>query len=193
MLAAQTHDGDQQTEGVGDDEPLPTVDLLPRVVAAAVPADGVGTLHRLGVHQSGAGPGIATLGDPELFADRSEDLLGDLGVLPAGEVPVHRLPRREVLWQLPPRTAGAHHVQDAVDDQPARVLLRTPTGLRRRQQRLDQLPLLIGQVRGIPLAPCQARRLPSCHRSTVDRPTEIITQTHRPISNTLLAEFIDPR
>ena len=33
--------------------------------------------------------------------------------------------------------------------------------------------------------PYLALRLSSCHRSTVDRPTEMMTQTRRPISNTL--------
>jgi hypothetical protein len=42
-------DGEQQAEGVGDDEPFPPVDLLARVVAAHVAANGVGPLHALGV------------------------------------------------------------------------------------------------------------------------------------------------
>ena len=55
----QYDDDQQQPEGVGDDEPLAAVDLLPRVVAAGLPPDGVGTLDALGVDQSGAGQRVA--------------------------------------------------------------------------------------------------------------------------------------
>jgi hypothetical protein len=133
MLAVTTTTVSSRGEGVGDDEPLPPVDLLAGVVATGVAPDGVGALDALGVDQPGARFGVAALGDPQLLADRSQDLLGDLRVLPPGEVPVHRLPRREVAGQLAPRAAGAHNVEDRVDDQPARMLLRTPTRLGRRQ------------------------------------------------------------
>ena len=61
------HDHNQeQAEGVGDDEPLPAVDLLAGVVPTTVPADGVGALHTLRIDQPGAGLRIATLLYPQL-------------------------------------------------------------------------------------------------------------------------------
>ena len=126
--AASTTTTSSRPEGVGDDEPLAAVDLLPGVVAAGVAPDGVGALDALGVDQPGAGLGVAALLHAQLGAHHGQDLLGDLGLFPPVEVPVHRLPRREVRRQLPPRAPGADHVEDRVHDRPARVLLRPPTG-----------------------------------------------------------------
>jgi 1-deoxy-D-xylulose-5-phosphate synthase len=56
--------GDQQASRVGDDEPLPAVDLLPGVVAPAVPTDGVSALHALGVDDPGRRLGVAALLHP---------------------------------------------------------------------------------------------------------------------------------
>ncbi|MCI4061462.1 hypothetical protein MRQ36_02265 [Micromonospora sp. R77] len=53
--------GDQQAGDVGDDEPLPAVDLLAGVVAAAVRADGAGALDRLRVDDPGRRLRLATL------------------------------------------------------------------------------------------------------------------------------------
>src|SRR5665811_1442745 len=68
---------------------------------------------------------------------------------PVAEVPVHGLPRREVLGQHPPRSARPHVIQDRVDDLTLGVLDRTTPGTRLGQQPFDQLPLPIGQIRRI--------------------------------------------
>ncbi|GIF73556.1 hypothetical protein Asi02nite_30740 [Asanoa siamensis] len=62
---------------------------------------------------------------------------------PVGPPP---LPRR---GQIPPRTTRPHHVQDRVDDLPPRMLLPPPLRGWFRQQRLDQSPLGIGQIRRV--------------------------------------------
>jgi hypothetical protein len=55
-------DGDQQASGAGDDEPLPSVDLLACVVTAGVFPDGVGALDAPGVQDpAGFSPGRAYL------------------------------------------------------------------------------------------------------------------------------------
>ena len=51
--------------------------------------------------------------------------------------------------QLPPGASGTHHVEDRVDDVAAWVLFRPPARVRRREQRLDQRPLGVGQVGGV--------------------------------------------
>lgn len=56
------HHDDQQAEGVGHDVSLASVDLLARVIAAGPLADGVGTLHALGVHDARAGHRVAPVG-----------------------------------------------------------------------------------------------------------------------------------
>src|SRR5512144_2388786 len=69
---------------------------------------------------------------------------------PPLEVPEHRLPRRELPRQQPPGAAGAHHVQNRVDDLAARVLLPATGGGRRRQQGFNKPPLLVRQVAVVP-------------------------------------------
>jgi hypothetical protein len=177
----QHDDHDEQAQGVGDDEPLPAVDLLAGVVTTAVASDGVRALDALRVDDPGAGLGLAALLHPGLLPQRGQHHLGDLGLLPLLEIPVHGLPRREVSRQVPPGAASPHHVQDPVHNGPAWMLLRPAASPRRRQQRLNQRPLLVGQVRGVPPLPR--------HPATLMASTFMVTQTRRPrsknFSNTL--------
>jgi hypothetical protein len=69
------------------------------------------------------------LADPA--AQQGHNLLGEPGLLPPGDVPVHGLPGWEVERQPPPRTAGPHHVQDRVQDVAAVMLLGSSTGAAR--------------------------------------------------------------
>ena len=62
----------------------------------ACPADGVGTLDGLGVDQPGRRLGDAALMHAQRAMDRGQDLLGDLGLFPLVDLPVHGLPRRKV-------------------------------------------------------------------------------------------------
>ncbi len=157
----EDHHAQQQAQGVGDDEPLAPVDLLPGVVATGVTPDGVRSAHGLGVDQPGRGLRVAAFLHAQLPADHRQDLLGDLGLFPLVEVPVHGLPGREIRRQRPPGAPGADHVEDRVDHRAARVLLRAPTRPDRRQQRLDQRPLLVAGVGGVAL-------LSTCHHARVD-------------------------
>ncbi len=159
--AAQDHDGEQQAEGVGDDEPLAAVDLLPGVVAAACPGRRCRRPSRSGSRSArhsapGCGPPATrscSRTTARIFSVTfacSQRMKYQYTVCQGGKS----------ARQLPPRAPGPHHVEDRVHDRPTRMLLRPPTGLHRRQQRLDQRPLLIGQVRRV----ARARH----HPSTVD-------------------------
>ena len=68
---------------------------------------------------------------------------------PAAEVLVHRLPRREVMGQHPPRAAGAQRVQDAVERLPQVHGAGPAPRLGRRQKGRQNFPLGIGQIAGI--------------------------------------------
>ena len=80
--------------------------------------------------------------------------------------------------QRPPGTSGAVDIQDRLNDPAAGVLGRSTTGLD-RHHRLDQRPLLIGQVRGIPA------RGGRVHVTTLTPSVILVTQTHRPFFNVL--------
>lgn len=146
-------DGQEQAEGVGDDEPLAALHLLARIETPGGSGNGIGGADGLRVDQVRARLRVAALSFTDLAAQCVMDALNGSVVVSPGEVPVHRRPRSEVLWQLPPCASGPYHVEDRVHDPPPRMLL-PPTALRahprRRKQRLHQRPLLIRQVRRIP-------------------------------------------
>lgn len=80
----------------------------------------------------------------------------------APQAQIHRLPRQEVDRQLP-RAPGPHRVQDGVGHISACVL-RHPTRLvDQRQQRLNEIPLDIGQVRVVRRRPLHTGNLGKIH------------------------------
>jgi hypothetical protein len=126
--------------------------MIPSVVPACLSGDGVGALDRLRVDDPRRRLDVlAALLDPDPLAQRVVDAVDGAVLAPPVEVPVHGLPGREVLGQHPPRAARAVDVQDRVDDLALVMLGRAARrpGRRLGQQRLDQLPLPIGQVRRI--------------------------------------------
>jgi predicted dehydrogenase len=78
----------------------------------------------------------------------------------AAIVVMHRTPGRELMRQHPPRTTGAIEVQDAVDHLPHVDFAVTTARLGRRDQRFDDRPLSIGQVRWV-RHPCHNKHIGS--------------------------------
>jgi hypothetical protein len=76
------------------------------------------------------------------------DAIGGAIGIPPPEIPVHGVPWRKVVRQLPPRAPRPVRVQVCLDDAPPRMDRRAATAAH-RHHRLDQRPLLIGQVRGV--------------------------------------------
>lgn len=112
-------------------------------------------------------------------------------IVPPGEVPVHRGPRREVLRKLTPSAAGPHHVEDRIHDPSPRMLLPPPTlraHPRWRQQRLDQRPLFIRQVRRIP-TPSTAHNKLNDHISTATRQISNAVSVSRVPTTTVPSEL----
>src|SRR5262245_25772378 len=68
---------------------------------------------------------------------------------PATEVVMHRRPRRELTRQQPPRATTPEHVEDAVKDPAHRPLARPATRLRWWDERSQDRPFGIGEVRRI--------------------------------------------
>ena len=119
----------------------------------------MGGLDRLAIDpQGGRRRRVAGL-DPHLRAERVVDALPHAGQAPQAEPGVHRLPRREVVRQQPPRLPGPEQVEHGVHHL-AGVGRRPPAlagaGLDAREQRLDPLPLVVGQIGRVGL-PCHAR------------------------------------
>ena len=131
---------------------LPTVDLVARVIPPTASTNGVGALDRLGVDHPGGGHRVPTRLIPHRIPQPIMNAVDGAVGFPGGEVVIHRRPRRQVTRQLPPRTARAGQVEDRVDDLSPGMGQgppeSSPTPLR-RQQRLHQRPLRIGQIRVI--------------------------------------------
>lgn len=113
-----------QPEGVDDHVAFAAIAPFAGVIPARVGTDGVGAGDRLGVDDARRRHRVAAHGVAQPVAQRIVDVVDGAVVTPAFEVPVHGLPRWEVVRQLPPRTAGAQHVEDGVDDLAAGVFLR---------------------------------------------------------------------
>ena len=101
--------------------PLPALDLLPGVVAAAVLADGVGGFDRLGVDDRGGWLRAAAGQDADGLAQLVMHAAGGAGFLPGAHVVVHGAPVRQVSGHRPPYRAVVRQVADRVDDVPAAV------------------------------------------------------------------------
>ena len=117
-------------------EPAPTVPAPLPDCASTIPALGVGSR-------------------PALSRSRLRSASYNRSVVPSArhcfEIPEQRLPRRIVVRQLPPQTAGAHHVEDRVNDRSTRMLFGLATKTHRRHKWLDHRPLRIAQVMRIAL------------------------------------------
>ena len=150
---------------------LRPVDLLPGVEPAHRSADGVGALDRLRVDTPGRGHRVAAAGIAHAVAQRVVQPVDHAVLAPAFVVPEHRRPRRKVVWQLTPRASGAVHIEDRVHDAAPRVHRRTTTRPRRGHQRLDQLPLGVGQVGRVTLV--------LRHKPTLATPVTLVTQARR--------------
>jgi hypothetical protein len=108
---------------------LAAVDLLRGVVAAAVPANGGGSLDRLGVDDQRDRVRAAALAGTDPAPELVTDIGDDPSPVPPPEEPVNRLPRGKIRRQSPPFRAVVDDVADAVDDLPPGPLLRMPAGL----------------------------------------------------------------
>ena len=65
-------------------------------------------------------------------------------VLPLGEIPVDRLPRRKIPRQHPPLAAALGEIQDRIEHLASRCRTRSPAWLGGGNERGNSLPLSVG-------------------------------------------------
>jgi hypothetical protein len=78
-----------------------------------------------------------------------EELLPDASPLPAVEAAGDRAPRAIALGQIPPGSPGAQNPENAIEDTSMINSRSTGLGFLWREQRLEPLPLRIGQVSSV--------------------------------------------
>jgi len=66
--------------------------------------------------------------------------------LKSSKIAIDSFPRRKVTRQLSPRTTGAHDIHDGIDHLAHIVSTRAAAPLGCRNQRIDQSPLIVGQI-----------------------------------------------
>src|SRR6478735_2838544 len=136
-----------QAEGVHQQVALATLDQLAAIKAAFEPA-ALDRLDGLAVQDGGGWVRIATGGPPDLCSQVVMQLLPGAVVAPATEVGPSCAPRDEVTRDHPPLSATAGHVPDGIDDG-AQVGTRPAKCVRQGQERLQDCPLCVAQVRWV--------------------------------------------
>src|SRR6266404_852755 len=129
---------------------LASLDLLAAVVADR-PAH-LGALDRLGVDAVGAGACLPACLLADMLAERVQDFLPGAVFLPGNKVIPDGTLGRQIVRQIVPLTAGTGLIHQGVDHLAQVHLARSAARLGRRKQIVDQLPLLVRQVRSIRLA-----------------------------------------
>ena len=142
------HHDQEQPQGVHDDMPLPTGDLLAPVVAPVV--GDLGRLDRLAVDAPGAGARLLADGHAHHPTQGVHDLLPGAVAAPLVVVVVHRTPGRQVVGEHVPLAAAAVEVENGVEHLPHLDLAGTADGVDGNQG-LDDFPLLVSQVGGVGL------------------------------------------
>lgn len=120
----------------------------------------MGRLDRLAIDPQGLrGRGRPGL-DADLLSEVGVDLLPDPGQPPVAEEAIDGLPGRKVMGEHPPRPAGPQVVEDRIDHGAAvdggRPTALGGAGLGFRQERVEPLPLVVGQIGRVGLS-CHAR------------------------------------
>ncbi len=108
--------------------------------------------HRLTVDDGRAGSRLASLLHPRLFPQRRVDALPGAIVAPRAKIAPDRRPRRKVMWQSPPLASRAVQIQDGIDHLAHVGRARMPAWLSRRDQGVQDGPLLVGQITQVALS-----------------------------------------
>lgn len=124
--------------------PFASLDLLASVVASRPP--GLGGLDGLTVDHSRSWAGLSSCLLPSVHDKRMVDPIQSPLIAPSVEVALNRCEGREVLWQQSPLAAGRGHIQQGVDHLAQISFPRTPALVGWWHERLDQRPLIIGQI-----------------------------------------------
>src|SRR5262249_17340709 len=111
----------------------------------------LGRLDTLAVNDRHAGAGLPTGLAADLVAQGIVEPLPGAVVAPLAEVVVAGTPGGKVLGHHPPGAAAPDDVQDAVKDLPQVHRAGSPAGLGRREQPLELLPLVAGEIGGVAL------------------------------------------
>src|ERR1700722_1012989 len=124
--------------------PLAAIDFLAGIIA--VHASPFGCFHRLAVHTSRARLAFPSDSFPHISSQLIMNPLPVAVLPPNTEIMVSDFPRRQIVRQHPPCSAAAHLIEDSTHDLTPRILGGSTTRLHRRNQRLDAVPLLLGQI-----------------------------------------------
>jgi hypothetical protein len=136
---------DEVTLGIGEDVALAPLDLLTRIVAAW--AAGFRGFHALTIDDAGAGRSLAPLEFPHDHEQHVVDRQPQAAVAPQIEPASNGGHRWEAGRQHPPRQPATKQIKDRLDDPAHRPFTRTAHQRGRWEERLQDPPLRIRQIR----------------------------------------------
>lgn len=131
--------------GIDQEMAFDAADLL--AAAVAVQTTALRAPGTLAVHDGSTGSRIRAALHPFALAQGCRHPLPHALFPPLPPGVTDRLPRRQVMRQESPGAAGTEPVRQRVEDLPPSVLRRSPTRLDLWNQRPDDLPLRIRQIR----------------------------------------------
>ena len=138
---------DHQPQGIDQGMPFTPLDLFAGVVTLGLLLGC--RLDTLTIHTTGRRGRLASLSLALALGQRLQHLLPTPGSAPTVEVAIHRFPSTKLRRQHAPLTAGLGYIQNAIDHLPSRTRRSTRSTRppwTRRQQRLQELPLRVGQI-----------------------------------------------
>jgi len=141
------NDPEQESFGVNNDVSLATVNLLSRVIADRPAAWS--RRHALAIDDAGAWREFTTHFRAEYRSYNVRQLLPNAIICPGSEASVDRLPGRKRFGQESPSDAATEDVSDCVIHLSIAVDTRTATGSLAPQDRTDQCPSSIVDIRRV--------------------------------------------
>src|SRR5271157_4690736 len=139
--------GQEQPYGIHGDMVLPTRDPLGTVVTML--ATPLGRLDGLAIDAAGTGRGLPTGSSPDSTAEGVIDGFPGAVSFPRREEVVDGPPWGEIVGQGSPDKAIAVAVEDGINHGPHVGFAWPPTGPGRRQEGLQDRPLLVCQITGV--------------------------------------------
>lgn len=146
-VRGQNHHTEDQTDGIDQDMPLASVDLLAGIVASLVA--NFGTFDGLTVDDPRAGVTFAPFDQTHLFPQMVVNSRPQTIVLPQPEVMVDRGPWCKVVRQVAPLATGLDYIENGIDQLPQPMLARSASLAGLGQAIFNEFPFTVREVRSV--------------------------------------------
>ena len=141
------HDFEHEARGIDKDVPDASIHLLAPIITMR--STSLRHFHRLTVDDASTWSGFTSDLDSTAFPQRRHDLFPHSVIPKEREIAVHGGTGRLVSRQHAPSATTAQHIKDPIENRSHLDLSWSSIWLLRRNQRLQNGPFFIGEIRGI--------------------------------------------